>query len=51
VSEPPARPHARPEPGEAARPPLGGWGRLYAWVIVALLADVALLWWLTERYR
>lgn len=35
----------------AARPPLGRWGRLYALVILALAADVVLLWLLTERYR
>ena len=51
-------PAGRPPPaeelepaGSAARPPLGGWGRLYALVIAALVADLVLLWRLTERYR
>ena len=35
----------------AARAPLGSWARAYAVVIVALVVDIALLWWLTERYR
>jgi hypothetical protein len=42
VSEP-----AAPEP----RAPLGSWARLYALVLLALAVDIALLWWLTERYR
>ena len=29
----------------------GSWARLYALVIVALALDIALLWWLTERYK
>ena len=34
------------------RPPLGGrWGVLYALVIVALFAEIALLAWLTGRFR
>jgi hypothetical protein len=48
VSEPPAR---AGDAARTARPPLGRWGRMYALVIAALLLDVALLWWLTERYR
>ncbi len=36
---------------ETARPPLGAWARAYAVVLVALLAELALLWALTERYR
>ena len=32
-------------------PPLGSWRRLYAAVLIALALDVALLWWLTERFR
>lgn len=39
-------------PGAAdPRPPLGGWGRLYALVILALGADIAFLLWLTEHFR
>ena len=34
-----------------ARAPLGSWGRLYALVILALVADLVLLWWFTEHYR
>jgi hypothetical protein len=38
------------EAGE--RPPLGGrWGVLYAIVIAALAAEIALLAWLTEAFR
>jgi hypothetical protein len=34
------------------RPPLGGrWGVLYALVIAALFAEIALLAWLTGRFR
>jgi hypothetical protein len=34
------------------RPPLGGrWGVLYALVVVALFAEIALLAWLTEHFR
>ena len=36
---------------ETVRPPLGAWSRVYAVVIVTLLAEIALLWLLTERYR
>jgi len=55
VSEPPG-PAGPPPPGteptdREARPPLGGWGRLYALVIAALAVDLVLLWWLTEHYR
>ena len=32
-------------------PPLGSWRRLYALVLAALAADLALLAWLTERFR
>ena len=40
------------EPADATpRPPLGGWWRLYALVIAVLALDLALLAWLTERYR
>jgi hypothetical protein len=47
------------EPGAAARAPdareprapLGSWARVYAIVLVVLALDIALLWWLTERYR
>jgi hypothetical protein len=35
----------------SAAAPWGSWARLYALVIVALAADILLLWWLTERYR
>lgn len=38
------------EAGE--RPPLGGrWGALYALVILALAAEIALMAWLTEAFR
>ena len=40
--------------GSAPPPPAAGrrsWARLYAIVIAALVLDIALLWWLTERYR
>jgi len=55
VSEPPSPagpPPPGPEPADRAeRAPLGGWGRLYTLVLVALAADLVLLWRLTERYR
>ena len=41
---------SEPAAGER-RAPLGSWARLYALVILALAADIAFLWWLTERYR
>lgn len=45
-----ARPAGGPEAAE--RPPLGGrWGVLYAVVIAALAAEIALLAWLTEAFR
>jgi len=33
------------------RAPLGSWARVYAIVLAALAVDIALLWWLTERFR
>lgn len=39
-----------PSPAEPA-PPLGSWGRLYALVIAALIADIVLLRLLTEHFR
>ena len=36
-------------PGDA-RPPLGSWGRLYALVIAALVADIVLLLLLTRSF-
>lgn len=36
---------------DAARPPLGAWARAYAVVLAALVAELVLLWLLTERYR
>lgn len=36
---------------ETTRPPLGAWGRAYAVVLVALVAEIVLLWLLTERNR
>jgi len=33
------------------RAPLGSWARVYVTVLAALVVDIALLWWLTERYR
>jgi hypothetical protein len=58
VSGPPGAPSAQPADGRDggspqpdARPPLGGWGRLYALVLAALGADLLLLWWFTEHYR
>jgi hypothetical protein len=50
VSAPPGR-GAAPASADDGRPPLGGWGRLYALVIAALAADVLLLLWLTDRFR
>jgi len=40
-----------PSGAAGSRPPLGGWGRLYALVIVALGADIAFLLWLTGHFR
>jgi hypothetical protein len=41
-----------PGGGAGARPPFGGrWGVLYAAVIAALAAEIALLEWLTEFFR
>lgn len=38
--------------GNGERPPLGGrWGVLYAVVVAALAAEIALLAWLTEHFR
>ena len=38
--------------GAGERPPTGGrWGVLYAVVLAALAAEIALLAWLTERFR
>ena len=42
---------AEPVTNDASRPPLGAWGRAYAVVIVALVVEIVLLWWLTERHR
>lgn len=47
---PGAGPAGRADDGE--RPPLGGrWGVLYAIVIAALAAEIALLAWLTGSFR
>jgi hypothetical protein len=35
----------------SAAAPLGSWARVYALVLAALVVDILLLWWLTERYR
>jgi hypothetical protein len=46
--------NAAPPPGAGGdpRPPFGArWGALYALVIAALAADIALLAWLTVRFR
>ena len=51
MSEPVVPAHELPRSDDAARPPLGSWGLLYALVIAALLVDLVLLWWLTEHYR
>jgi len=37
---------ARDEP-----PPLGSWRRLYLLVLAALIVDLVLLAWLTQRFR
>lgn len=37
-------PEAPAERGEDLRPPLGTWGRLYAVVLGALAAEIAILW-------
>ena len=39
--------------GSAQSPAAGRrpWARRYAIVLAALALDIALLWWLTERYR
>ena len=42
---------AGPPAQGSERAPLGSWARVYALVLVALALDIALLWWLTERYR
>jgi hypothetical protein len=42
-------PAPAPSPEEA--PPLGSWARAYALVLAALLVELVLLGWLTERYR
>jgi hypothetical protein len=44
------------EQGAAQKPrteraPFGSWARVYVTVLAALAIDIALLWWLTERYR
>jgi len=49
VSEPAAGERRGDGPGRPGTP--GSWARLYALVILALAADIALLLWLTERYR
>jgi len=46
----------RPEPlaprgDDDARPPLGTWRRLYALVLSALAAEIALLWLLSRAFR
>ena len=38
-------------PGPPAEGTRARWARAYAIVLAALALDIALLWWLTERYR
>jgi hypothetical protein len=45
-----AAPGSQPAPHNE-RAPLGSWARVYVTVLAALAIDIALLWWLTERYR
>lgn len=47
----PAPPARADGPADGGRPPLGGWGRLYALVLAALALDVALLAWLERAFR
>ena len=42
---------AAPGARSPERGPLGSWARAYALVLAALVLDILLLWWLTERYR
>jgi hypothetical protein len=35
----------------SAAAPKESWARVYALVLAALVVDILLLWWLTERYR
>jgi hypothetical protein len=42
-------PETAPRPEGA--PPLGSWARAYVVVLAALLVELVLLAWLTERYR
>jgi hypothetical protein len=42
---------APPAAPRSERAPLGSWARVYSLVFAALVVDIALLWWLTERYR
>lgn len=47
-----AGPGAAGGTGNGERPPVGGrWGTLYALVLAALAAEIALLAWLTEAFR
>lgn len=47
-----AAPGAGGAPAGDGPPPLGGrWGVLYAAVVAALAAEIALLAWLTEAFR
>lgn len=48
---PPGAPGPAPAPSPEEAPPLGSWARAYALVLAALLVELVLLGWLTERYR
>ena len=54
MSEPAGRAAQRPatdESGPDEPPPLlGRWSRLYALIVIELLAVIAILYWLTRRY-
>jgi hypothetical protein len=43
--------HGGAGPAPAERPPLGGWGRLYALVALELVLVIALLGWVTRTFR
>jgi hypothetical protein len=47
----PARGPDGAPPAPAERPPLGGWGRLYALVAAELVLVILLLGWVTRTFR
>jgi hypothetical protein len=44
-------PHVRHGGAPDEPPPFGSWGRLYGAVLAALLAELALLAWLSQSFR